>query len=84
MPAGLDSITADTVSDSIGVTATASGDITITSYFATLYYELPDHKVGNKRIVPYIRESIDQTNIHAGTKPVDDLSTNGGADMTYS
>ena len=58
MPTELDSLSAEKVIGSVGVTATASGDIDVTSYFATVYYDLPDYEIGNKTLVPYLGAGI--------------------------
>ena len=80
MPADLDSISAEKVIGSVGVTASASGDIDLTSYLATIYYDLPDYKIGDKTLVPYIGAGIGTTNIDIGTVTVDGISTGGGDD----
>ena len=80
MPADLDSISAEKVIGSVGVTASASGDVDLKSYFATIYYDLPDYKIGDKTLLPYIGAGIGTTNIDIGTITVDGISTGGGDD----
>ena len=84
MPTDLDTISAEKVIGSVGVTATASGDVDVTSYMATVYYDLPDYEIGNKTLVPYLGAGIGTTNIDVGTITVDSVSTGGGDDDTTS
>ena len=83
-PADLTTINAQNVDGNLGVTATAAADIEMTSFFANLYYDLPEYQLGEKTLVPYLGAGIGQSTIDIGTVRVDGVEIMNGDDSTFA
>ena len=84
IPGDLDTMSAEKVIGSVGVTTSANADVDITSWFTTLYYDLPEYQIRKKLLVPYIGAGLGRSTIDIGTITVDGVSTAGGDDDVWA
>ena len=85
-PAQLNAISANETIAGTAVNASiaADADITISTFFANLYYDLPEYQLGEKTLVPYLGAGLGQSNIDIGTITVAGTETGAGDDSAFS